>query len=120
MKKLIASLREKPESHKRRVAYGTSAVITLVIAGVWATSFQYFNGTGITKAEVAKANTDNSPLNVLKRGAASAYEAITGSHVEFVKGESDSSASGTLEYVPEAVPVQASTSTSNTDNQFNN
>jgi len=116
MKKLITSLREKPESHKKRVAYGTSAVITLVIAGVWATSFQYFNGAGMTKAEVAKANVDNSPLNVLKRGAASAYEAITGSRVEFVKGESNTSASGTLEYVLEAVPVVQSTSTDNINN----
>ena len=116
MKKLIASLREKPESHKKRVAYGVSAIITLVIAGVWATSFQYFNGAGMTKAEVAKTNSDNSPLNVLKRGAASAYEAITGSHVEFVKGETDTATVPALEYVPEEFPVQSSSSTDNVNN----
>lgn len=114
MKKLIDSLREKPESHRKRVAYGTSAVITLLIAGVWATSFQYFNGSGMTKVEVAKANTNNSPVNVLKRGAASAYEAITGSHVEFVKGETGNVATATLEYVPETVVEASST------NQVNN
>ena len=116
MKKFIDSLREKPESHKKRVAYGVSAIITLVIAGVWATSFQYFNGGGMTRAEVAKANSDNSPLNVLKRGAASAYEAITGSRVEFVKGQTEGTTTPALEYVPEAFPVQSSSSTDSVSN----
>ena len=114
MRKFIHQLRQKPESHRKRVAYGTSAVFTLILAGVWATSFSYFNAPTSTQAVVAKANTENSPFNVLKTGVASAYEAITGSKVEFVRGDTSGDASGTLQYVPDSQPV-ATSSTEDTD-----
>jgi len=99
MKKYIAHLRTKPESHKRKVALGTSVVITAFIALFWVTSFSYFNG-GSTNPEIARKNTQNSPINVVRKNIASLYESLTGSRVEFVKDQDGDVSEPVLEYVP--------------------
>lgn len=98
MRKYIEHLKTKPESHKKKVAFGISAGVTLMIGMVWMTSFSYFNG-GASNVEVATRNSQNSPINVIRKGVANAYQSITGSKVEFVKEEPKTNA--TLEYVPE-------------------
>jgi len=100
MRKYIAHLRTKPDSHRKKVAFGASAAITGLIALFWVTSFSYFNG-GSTNPQVAVANTKNSPINVIRKSVAGAYEALTGTRVEFVKGQ-DTTTTPTLEYVPES------------------
>ena len=100
MRKYIAHLRTKPDSHRKRVAAVWSAAITAVIALFWITSFSYFNNTSNT--DVARANSANSPLNVIRRNMAGAYEAVTGSKIQFVKGQDAATTTATLEYVPES------------------
>lgn len=98
MKKYIAHLRTKQDHHKKRFALGVSAGITAIMAIFWATSFSYFNG-GSTNVEIARKNSENSPLNVIRRNVASVYESVTGSKVEFVKEQNPADAPK-LEYVP--------------------
>lgn len=100
MKSYIAHLRTKPDNHRKRFAFGMSAAITAVIALFWVTSFSYFNNAA-SNTEVARANSANSPLNVIRRNMAGAYEAITGSKIQFVKGQDAATTTATLEYVPE-------------------
>lgn len=100
MRKYIAHLRTKPDSHRKKVAAGTSATITAVIALVWMTSFSYLNSPAQNE-QLARRNSENSPLNVIRRNIASAYEAVTGSKVEFVKEQDAPTTGATLEYVPE-------------------
>lgn len=99
MRTYIDHLRSKPDSHRKKVAAGTSAAITAVIALVWVTSFSYVNDPS-ANARVAR-NTENSPLTVIRRNIAGAYEAVTGAKVEFVKENNSASTTATLEYVPE-------------------
>ena len=47
MRKLIARLHEKPEHHRKAIAFGTSLFITLVIFGIWVSTLPYrFQGVG--------------------------------------------------------------------------
>ena len=98
MRRYIAHLRTKQDHHKKRFAMGVSAGITAIIAIFWATSFSYFNG-GSTNVEIARKNTENSPLTVIRRNVAGVYEAVTGSKIEFVK-EQEPADAPELEYVP--------------------
>ncbi len=100
MRRYIAHLRSKPDSHRKRFAFGVSASITAIIALFWVTSFSYFNSPS-SNTEVARAKSINSPLNVIRRNMAGAYEAITGSKIEFVKEQNAATTTATLEYVPE-------------------
>ena len=98
MRTYIAHLRTKSDIHRKKVAFGWSAGITAVIALFWVTSFSYFNSPDV---QMARRSTDNSPLTVIRRNIAGAYEAVTGAKVEFVKKDTIASSTATLEYVPE-------------------
>lgn len=100
MRTYIHHLRTKHDSHKKRFAFSVSAGITALIAIVWATSFSYIN-TESKNVEVARTNTANSPLNVIRRNIAGAYESITGSKIEFTKEQEQPTEAPALEYVPE-------------------
>lgn len=97
----LEKLRNKPDHHKHMIAWGTSGVITALIATFWVTSFGYFYGDKEVKVAVEEKNSETSPLNVIRSGAANVYEAFTGSRVSFEKEGSNSNATATLEYVPE-------------------
>lgn len=99
MRTYIAHLRTRHDKRKKRFAFGVSACITAIIALFWVTSFSYFNG-GSSNVAVARKNSENSPLTVISRNIASAYESITGSKVEFVK-EQEPEDAAELEYVPD-------------------
>jgi len=101
MRKYLNHLRNKPDSHKNAIAWGTSGVITAIIATVWVTSFGYFYGDAEVKAEIAQKNTENSPMKVIQSSVANVLGAFSGSRVIFEKQDSDMNATGTLEYVPE-------------------
>lgn len=101
MKTYIEHLRSKPDSHRKKVAFGTSTAITALIAVFWVTSFSYFNGDR-SNVEIARRNNDNSPIKVIRRGLAGAYESITGSRVEFVKDQDVATSTPSLEYVPDS------------------
>jgi hypothetical protein len=98
MRAYIENLRTKHDRHKRRFAFTVSASVTAVIALVWVTSFSYFNG-GSSNVEIARKNTQNSPLNVIRRSIAGVYASVIGGKVEFVK-EQELSDAPELEYVP--------------------
>ena len=98
--KLLHSLRQKPNHHKKAIAVSISAVFTLAIALVWATSFPYFYGTTENSELAQGVEKKNSPIEVLKNGTASVYQAITGKTAEFLE-ERTTSSEPTLEYVPE-------------------
>ena len=99
---LLHKLRNKPDHHKQMIAWGTSGVITAIIATFWVTSFGYFYGDKEVKVAVQEKNTTTSPMNVLRAGAANVYEAFTGSRVVFERdGANSGNATATLEYVPE-------------------
>ena len=100
MRRYIAHLRTKPDSHRKRIAFGFSAVITSMLALFWVTSFSYFNSPQ-SNVEIAKKNSENSPLSVIRKNVASIYESVTGSKIEFVKGQ-NTTTTATLEYVPES------------------
>jgi hypothetical protein len=99
-KTYIEKLREKPVHHRKRIAYGTSAVITALIAFVWVTSYTFLNGTpSTTTQQVAQTDKTNSPFDVIKESVASAYGAITGNKLS---SPSQATTTATLEYVPES------------------
>jgi hypothetical protein len=100
MRTYIEHLRSQPESHRKKVAFGTSAAITALVAVFWATSFSYFNDES-HKAEVARQNSQNSPVNVIRQNIAGVYESLTGSRIQFVKDQDPVTETPTLEYVPE-------------------
>jgi len=83
------------------IAWGTSGVITVIIATFWVTSFGYFYGDKEIKVAVEEKNSETSPLNVIRTGAANVYEALSGSRVVFEREGSNTNATATLEYVPE-------------------
>ncbi len=99
MRRYLHHLRSKEDKHKKRFAFVVSASITAIIALVWATSFSYFNPTGST-AEIARKNSENSPLNVIRRNIAGAYESLTGTRVQFVKDQDPPQQEAELEYIP--------------------
>ncbi len=98
---LLHKLRNKPDHHKQMIAWGTSGIITAIIATFWVTSFGYFYGDKEVKVAVQKQNSETSPLNVMRTGAANVYQALTGSRVVFEREGSNNNATATLEYVPE-------------------
>lgn len=78
----IDKLREKPEHHRRRVAMGISGLITLFIFSVWVSVHLPQSGTAqvaaVQEAPSARDTRDNTegPLDTLRAGVASIYEAI--------------------------------------------
>ncbi len=97
--KYIEHLRAKPLHHRKRIAVGVSAGITVIIALFWYSSFSYFNTDSLQNVQVATINSENSPFQVFKQGVANVYEGITGSKVHFDRDQQASS-TATLEYVP--------------------
>lgn len=100
IKDYIKDLHSKPESHRKKVAYGTSAGITLVIALIWVTSFGYFNKLNpdtqtATVAVAPKVQRENENKNYLS----SAFQALKSA--VGAKSNSNATTTGTLEYVPE-------------------
>ncbi|OHA89138.1 MAG: hypothetical protein A2653_02925 [Candidatus Zambryskibacteria bacterium RIFCSPHIGHO2_01_FULL_43_25] len=75
----IDRLREKPEHHRRRVAYGISALITIFIFVVWL-SVHIPGGSApvVAQAPTETEESSESPFETLSRGVASVYEAIKG------------------------------------------
>ena len=113
-KTYIDKLREKPEHHRRRIAWGVSGAISMFIAAVWVTSFGYFNGIGPNVAEIARSNSENSPANVIKRGAANVWGAFSGDEMS-TQLEEVATTTPTLEFVPDPnfVPPQVDSTTIN-------
>lgn len=68
MRKLIARLHEKPEHHRKAVAFGTSLFITLVIFGIWISTLPYrFQETSAVAQETQKQLEDGiTPLATVK------------------------------------------------------
>ena len=68
MRKLIAKLQEKPEAHRKAVALGVSAVVTLFIFGIWITTLpSKFQGASVVAEETTKQLQDGiAPLAAVK------------------------------------------------------
>lgn len=74
MRKIIERLKERPEHHRRRVTFATSAGFTALVFVVWASVIL---PSGI-KSTVAKSETKRdaeSPIGTLRTSVASVYEA---------------------------------------------
>lgn len=103
IKTYIKDLHNKSESHRKRVAYGTSAGITLVIALIWVTSFGYFNHLNPDQTTVATTDTSYKVAVAKKESnnnyLSNAYQAIRSA--VGAKSTHDTAATGTLEYVPD-------------------
>ncbi len=100
--KLIDQLRAKPLHHRKRIAIGSSAAFTLVLALFWVTSFSYLNTTTPDSPEIARRNNVTSPFKIFKKGAANIYSAFSGASVDFsTDNVVEYNATPTLEYIPE-------------------
>lgn len=84
---MLEKLKQKPESHRHKVALGTSFLVTLLIAGVWAGQkgfFGFSEETVVTKNQVevvdknpvAKNQKENSPLANTKNAFSAAFSEI--------------------------------------------
>ncbi len=86
MRKLIEHLRGRPESHRHAVAFGVSFLVTLVIAGIWATTTFPLggsntavvaqNGTQNTAAKTATAPQVQGPVTTFSRNVAQSFAAL--------------------------------------------
>lgn len=70
MKKFINRLREKPEHERKRFAFATSLIVTLLIAGMWTSTF--FR----TEEQVVVVEESDGPFEALGREIAGAYGAL--------------------------------------------
>lgn len=71
MRKFIERMQEKPEHERKRFAFATSLVVTLLIAGVWTSTF--FNQS--SEVVVVREETPG-PFEALSRQVAGAYAAL--------------------------------------------
>jgi hypothetical protein len=82
MRKLIEHLRGRPESHRHAVALGVSFFITLVIAGIWATTTFPLGGSNsavVAKngaAKTAPASGPQGPVTTFGRNVAQSFTAL--------------------------------------------
>ncbi|MEX0932466.1 MAG: hypothetical protein WDZ61_01040 [Parcubacteria group bacterium] len=87
MRRYLSTLHKKPDHHKKRFAFLTSASFTLAIFAVW--SLVNF-GLPDTSGEVAVNNTDKSERNLtlepVKNGVAAAFKAIGGTYNDAKQG----------------------------------
>lgn len=109
----IREIHKKPEPHRRKVAYISSGVITLLIALVWVTSFGYLHGLNQTGEYIADENvptetlavTDTEvrgPFSVFGSNVASGYNAVRGLFgLKPTNSTNEDETPPTLEYVPE-------------------
>lgn len=73
----LDKVREKPESHRRRVAFGSAVLITGLILLVWLTTLPAKFDT-----ETVASQERNSPISTLGKNIAAAYDSVRG-RVEF-------------------------------------
>lgn len=87
MDKFLARLHKKPDHHKRRFAFMTSATITLLIFGVWSLATYGVGGVNIggkgedpILAETTKSEV--GPMDSLRESLATGFEALRSSFNE--------------------------------------
>lgn len=81
MRKLIENLRQRPESHRHVVAFTVSLAITLIIAGIWATTVFPSNLSSSQKAaqaENARYAQAQGPVKTFSRNVAQSFGALKG------------------------------------------
>lgn len=90
MKKLLETMRQKPEHHKRAISFGLSLVITLVIALGWAGQRGILGGEGEGMAEAPKivptkqtASVALAPVESSKRSLTSGLESAKQAYLNF-------------------------------------
>lgn len=108
IKEYIQDLHAKPQSHRKKVTYVASAVITVLIGLVWFTSFGVFNnsnGAAVadnTNSSGYSADNDNGPFAVVGSNISNAYQALKSAiGIKSAKTASNSGKAPSLEYVPE-------------------
>jgi hypothetical protein len=75
----IDKLRERPEHHRRRIALGISALVTVFVFTVWLSVHTTRGGAPVVaEATVKEQSSSESPFDTLKRGVAQVYEAFRG------------------------------------------
>lgn len=77
MFELIEKLRTKPEKYRRRVAFGASAFITAILFSVW-TSVLYPGNQGQILAQQEENPKGDSPIAVIRKSTAQAFDAFKG------------------------------------------
>lgn len=104
MKKTIEKIREKPEKERRRIAFGTSLAITLIIFTFWFSSMNagfFHNSTVASETERAEDDyiRDNlaSPLASIRESISGLWSGIP----LFIEGFRKEQESGDLEIVEE-------------------
>lgn len=121
MRKLIEHLRSRPESHRHAVAFGVSFFVTLVIAGIWATTTFPLGGSNSlvvaqngTQSEVKKdVLRVQGPVTTFGRNVAQSFAAL--------KTQLGSLSSYFSETSYESQPtLQVINSTENADSAFTN
>jgi hypothetical protein len=76
MQKYIESLKDRPDHHKRRIAFTASATITAIIFILWVTVIFPSNTRTLALQSEKQAPVGESPINTLQKGVAQAYEGI--------------------------------------------
>ncbi len=105
IKEYIGDIHTKPDRERKRIVYGASAIITLLIGFVWFTSFGFFNNSNVTGDVIAdNSSTTNGPLTILGSNISNAFDAFRGAvgiKVASKSTYSNGNATASLEYIPD-------------------
>lgn len=75
MKKYLSTLHQRPDAHKKRFAFITSGLVTLLIFSFW--SMVYFGNDHSFDYQTERAQKEVSPLSSLKEGAAASFTGLS-------------------------------------------
>ncbi|PJA33649.1 MAG: hypothetical protein CO184_01370 [Candidatus Zambryskibacteria bacterium CG_4_9_14_3_um_filter_40_16] len=76
----LENLRNKPEAHRKKVAFVSSLFVTAVIFSIWVSVLLPRSQSRIIaqRQESVKVAKENSPIDTVRRGAAQAYQSVRG------------------------------------------
>lgn len=77
MRRYLANMHKRPDSHKKNFALAVSGGFTLIIFAFW-TFFTFGEGATLAKEETKKPANEVSPLSSLSLTVASTWDEISG------------------------------------------
>jgi len=82
--KYIHNLRTRPESHRKKIAFIFSALITLIVIAIWISVMQtgFFLEKNVSEREVA---TESSPIELIRRSIDTFSTTLGGVFLEIPK-----------------------------------
>lgn len=107
IKRYVEEIHTKPESHRRKLTYVVSGVLTLLIGVVWFSSVGYLNNFGNAVADnntlqvEQTAKKSNSPFAVIGSNLANVYDSVKNALGIKTSDNSSNVGKARLEYVPD-------------------